>query len=254
MTVERRASTTRDGDAGIGCGHTAGVTMPVRHRAAFVAVALLSLLGAATLATASSSKSAAVVTDGTASSDTNDNAPPPEGGTELTREEAARQAAQLPYFALSEEVWRISEESEPGQVISGQFEINSDRYVVNWYGDVPPSLDELVERAATDQGIEVEIRRAVHSRDALEAAAMELARAVPDPAGMSVAINPDGSGLSVSWPVVEHDPTRRDDLDAAMEMARAKGIDVVFDATKGTAVDFGREAEKSLSTTGAAAR
>lgn len=212
--------------------------MPIRRRAAFVAVALLSLLGAATLATASSPKSAAVVTDGTESAETDDKAAPPEGGAGLTPEEAARQAAQVPYFALSEEVWRISEDSEPGQVISGQFEINSNRYVVNWYGDVPPSLDELVERAATDQGIEVEIRRAAHSRDELETAAMELARAVPDPEGMSVAINPDGSGLSVSWPAVEHDPTRRDALDAAMEMARAKGIDVVYDATKGTAVDL----------------
>lgn len=222
--------------------------MSIRRRGAIVAVALLSLIGTTTVAVASSPTGVAMVAgDIPASEPDDDKAAPPEGGAELTPEEAARQAAQVPYMALSEEVWRISEESDPGQVVSGQFEIPSNRYVVNWHGDVPRSLDELVRKAATEQGIEIEIRQTAHSRDELEKAAMELARAVPDPAGLSVSIKPDGSGLSVSWPAVEgqDDPTQRKALDDAIERTRALGIDVVYDTTKPRAVDAGREADNS---------
>lgn len=222
--------------------------MPIRRLVAIGAVAVFSLIGTTTVAVASSPTGAVTVADDTPASETDDDkATAPQGGAELTPEEAARQAAQAPYMALSEEVWRISEESEPGEVVSGQFEIQSNRYVVNWHGDVPPSLDELVRKAATEQGIEVEIRQTAHSRDELEQAAMELARAVPDPAGLSVTVKPDGSGLSVSWPAVEgqDDLTQRKALDDAVDRTRAQGIDVAYDTTKPRAEDAGREADNS---------
>lgn len=215
------------------------------RRVATVMVVAFSLIGTTAISGASAASVVGNMTDPSQSAEPSDaKATPPEGGRELTPEEAARQAAHMPYMALSEEVWRISEASQTGQAVSGRFEVRSNRYIVNWYGDVPASLTELVGRAA-EQGIEVDVRPSPHSRTELMEAAKELTRSVPDPLGMSVTLAPDGSGLSVSWPALEgqDNTTSRQALQDAVERTRARGIIVVYDTTKPRAVDAGREAD-----------
>ncbi|WP_350350994.1 hypothetical protein ABS642_16615 [Microbacterium sp. A8/3-1] len=162
---------------------------------------------------------------------------PSEDGSKLTPEEAARQAAQEPYSALANQVSQISAQSDSGHVVSGKIEVSAKRYAVTWAGEVPRELADLVA-VAGDQGINLEIARSAHSREDLLAAAMELAQAVPDFAGMSVSLEEDGSGLIVT-PPVRNDESSKEALASSVEKLRTRGIAVTFDTTKPPAIDAG---------------
>ncbi|WP_133192828.1 hypothetical protein [Microbacterium sp. TPD7012] len=184
-----------------------------------------------------SSVAVAATSSPSASADLKDT--PPENGSELTPEEAARQAAQEPYLALADHVSQISAQGTAGHMVTGQIEVSEKRYAVTWNGEVPPELIELAPQAAA-QGINLEIIQSAHSREEVMAAAMELTQSVSDFAGMSVTLTDDGTGLIVT-PPIRNDESTQEALAAAVEKVRARGIAVTFDTKKPQATDAGRD-------------
>lgn len=154
---------------------------------------------------------------------------PYEATPEEIAEQNAVQLAQVPYWELANEIWRVAADHGTWRIVSGEFHLESDQYILTWFGDIPPAFDSAVAFAA-EKGIELVIRPSLHSVAELQEAATTLTSSVPNPAGMSVVLRNDGSGLEVSNPL-QRDSESIAALDAAVQALRDRGIDVVYGDT-----------------------
>jgi hypothetical protein len=163
-------------------------------------------------------------------------------------ESAARIDAQVPFFELSDRISEVSEKATGGSVFSPRFEVQAGQLYVYWHGEVPIELGHLAADAAA-QGIDVIILPAAHSLAALSEASRSVSKNVRNPSGLVVETNPDGSGLTVSFPGISAvglavaEKARAADQAAVLSAVAdlvADGINVRFSGAHEIPVDFGR--------------
>ncbi len=106
---------------------------------------------------------------------------------------------QLPLFELNAEVAAISALLPSDPATASTFDVANKTLILYWHGAVPAEIVALQESARA-RGYEVAVLPSAYTRSQLKAAAEKITGQSGGPAGLSVALNTDGSGLTVTYP------------------------------------------------------
>lgn len=156
---------------------------------------------------------------------------------------------QVPLFELNAEAAMISAALPGDPATASTFDVPNKTLILYWYGEVPAEIFELRESAEA-RGCKVTVLPSAYSRAQLKAGAEEITGRSGGPAGLSVRLNNDGSGLTVMYPgldgvrVSADGSTKFDANEAiltAIDSVIESGMTVVIGESEGEgAVPFGR--------------